>query len=594
MRYIYLLPFICFVLLSTSCLSVSVELDENVEERSRDVMLADMHSLMEEEEYVQVYALTQAFQQRGIFSESEMQPFVDNSLGSLQQSFTDAQREGDIANMERVYASLSTISEHANISINMTEREFIRIQRKHYIEQNNIPLLCLNLKEEDDLDYLSDTELQEYAEYCAGHHYTDLLTEMLAIMDARNIAYPESYHNPEEFLPERMIRGTVTIWVDKGTNIEQGIGYQDAALGAGFFIDYRGYILTNYHVIETEVDPEYDDYSRLYILTSDNPDQLVPAKVVSYDKMMDLALLKTEIKPAFVFPLQESSSTKVGDAVIALGSPIGLYNTATSGIISSLARDILPFGNVLQFDAAVYPGNSGGPLIDSAGRLIGVVFAGVGSVEGLNFAIPTAWVQDSLHKLYQEENVEHPWLGIAVVQEAGKLRTVYIAPHSPAALLLVQPNDVLLSINGVAISDLQGVQSLLAKLQTKSIISTHWQRGQDEYELFLMTASRPQNPIELALKFQPVDFILPPLFGVETDVIRRKRREVHLVITKVHAGSSADFSGYQINDELTVQGWELDKNTEHIFLTVLSRQRRDAFLERRLMLRLSLNRNVFL
>lgn len=123
-----------------------------------------------------------------------------------------------------------------------------------------------------------------------------------AAMKAQGFAVPASVDtDPAPSFP-RMISGTVTILVDRGIKVEKGVGFADRVIGSGFFIDKRGYILTNHHVIESEVDPKYKGYSRLFIRLSESPaGERIPAKVVGYDKTLDLALIKTEITPEYVF-----------------------------------------------------------------------------------------------------------------------------------------------------------------------------------------------------------------------------------------------------------------------------------------------------
>ena len=176
----------------------------------------------------------------------------------------------------------------------------------------------------------------------------------------------------------------VTIWVDRGIKVQNGAGYADIIIGSGFFIDERGYIITNHHVIDSMVNPKYEGYSRLYIKLYDDPDTKIPAKVIGYDQVLDLALLKTEITPKYVMKLGSSKNLQIGDKVSAIGTPLGLEGTFTSGIISSFDRKLLSLGNVIQIDAAVNSGNSGGPLIDSSLNVSAVVFAGMMQSQGLN------------------------------------------------------------------------------------------------------------------------------------------------------------------------------------------------------------------
>ena len=147
------------------------------------------------------------------------------------------------------------------------------------------------------------------------------------------------------------IAGTVTVWVDLGIKVHGGMGYADRVIGSGFFIDERGYLITNYHVIADVVDPKYEGYGKVYIKLAGDEENRIPAKIIGWDKTHDLALLKTEVKPPYVFSLGSSSDLKSGDRVYAIGSPLGLESTLTSGVVSSTNRKIFTTGSVLQIDA---------------------------------------------------------------------------------------------------------------------------------------------------------------------------------------------------------------------------------------------------
>ena len=176
--------------------------------------------------------------------------------------------------------------------------------------------------------------------------------------------------------PAQVLKACVTVWVDRGIRMERGVGSPDIVIGSAFFIEKNGYLLTNYHVIASEVDPEFEGYSKLYIRPGNNYQEKIPAKVVAWDQSFDLALLKVEIDAPAVVSLTSIDSIKSGTRVMAFGSPGGLENTVTAGITSNLNRRLLPMGGVMQIDASVNPGNSGGPLFTVDGDFIGIVFAG--------------------------------------------------------------------------------------------------------------------------------------------------------------------------------------------------------------------------
>jgi len=159
----------------------------------------------------------------------------------------------------------------------------------------------------------------------------------------------------------------------------------------------------------------------------------IPAKVVGYDKAFDLALIKTEITPDYVFGGWSGQTLTPGDRIFAIGSPAGLEKTITSGIISAMGRRLLQVGDSMQVDVPLNPGNSGGPLLDEKGDVIGIVFAGMQQFPGLNFAVPYNWVEKALPALFKGGAAVHPWLGMAVAETEKGLEVIYTVPDEPAA-----------------------------------------------------------------------------------------------------------------------------------------------------------------
>lgn len=272
----------------------------------------------------------------------------------------------------------------------------------------------------------------------------------------------------------KMMKGTVTVWVDRGMTIEKGLGRADRMIGSGFFIDANGYLITNYHVIQSEVDPEYEGYSRVYIKRAENPTVRIPAKVVGWDTIFDLALLKTEINPEVYFQLGSSEDLNIGSRIYAIGSPAGLEQTLTSGIVSAQNRRLLSLGSVLQIDAPVNHGSSGGPIIDEAGRVQAIVFAGLERNEGLNFAIPVELLRLILPQLYAGGETVHAWMSCYGVsakespqQDAGT-ELVYAVPGSSASV--IPAGAVITHLNGRAVPTLEALQSDLMRLSAGTIV----------------------------------------------------------------------------------------------------------------------------
>jgi S1-C subfamily serine protease len=214
--------------------------------------------------------------------------------------------------------------------------------------------------------------------------------------------------------------GVVYIEADGVTDTQQQLGpfggppSQGTATGSGFVLDTDGHILTNAHVVDGA------DAVRVTIGEGTDP---VDAKVVGADPSSDIALLDAEADPSDLHPLPfgQSKDLAVGDPVVAIGNPLGLDHTATSGIVSALGRTIdSPNGfsitNAIQTDASINPGNSGGPLIDGAGDVVGVTSqiataGGEGSI-GIGFAVPAETANEVVQDLLDDGKVSQPFLGL--------------------------------------------------------------------------------------------------------------------------------------------------------------------------------------
>ena len=179
-----------------------------------------------------------------------------------------------------------------------------------------------------------------------------------------------------------------------------------SSVGSGVIIDRKGHILTNHHVIK--------DANLIEVLFAKNKIK-VTAKVVGSDPLTDLALLQVSSKyTKHALDLGDSDRLEVGDVVLAIGNPFGYAHTVTSGIISAKGRVIGtgPYDNFLQTDAAIHPGNSGGPLIDMRGRVIGINTAVSADGPGIGFAIPINAAKRVVKDLVAHGKVRRPWMGI--------------------------------------------------------------------------------------------------------------------------------------------------------------------------------------
>ena len=276
-----------------------------------------------------------------------------------------------------------------------------------------------------------------------------------------------------------------------------------SSLGSGFIIDSSGLIVTNNHVIANA--------EQVTVTLSD--DTTLQAEVIGRDPVTDLALLKVEPKaPLPAATWGDSNKTRVGDWVLAIGNPFGLGGTVTSGIISATARDIhsSPYDDFLQTDASINRGNSGGPMFNLSGEVIGIntaIFSPSGGSIGIGFAVPSALARPIIEQLKATGKVERGWIGARIqpvtdeIAEAvglDKSRGAMIGavdPSSPAAQAKLQPGDVILSYDGKPIDRSRQLPRLVADTPPETPVKLMvWRDGKETEVELKIAAFNPNRP----------------------------------------------------------------------------------------------------
>jgi S1-C subfamily serine protease len=381
--------------------------------------------------------------------------------------------------------------------------------------------------------------------------------------------------------PRDMIKGVVTVMVDHGLRIEKGRSSPEWVLGSAFFVDASGLMITNYHVISSEVDPAYEGYSRMYIRLGDTTSARIPAKVIGWDKAMDLALIKAEYKPEYVFSIVDRVIPRVGDTVLAIGSPGGLEKTVTSGIVSALGRRFLQIGDVIQIDAAVNQGNSGGPVVDTLGRLVGIVFAGIGQFQGLNFAIPAERLAAALPAMIKGGKAQRPWLGIALSETPSGAEIIYTAPSTPAADHQISEGTIINSINGETVMTSWG--ELIPAMQDRLFSSRPGElviiETSDGKRSVMMTVPRPDVPLAEAARVDSRERLLAPLFGLILAPSLDRAFSSNYLVKKVVRGSIADEAGLSEHDPVSIRGFRVFKDDGYALIEINVKKRRMGYLE---------------
>jgi S1-C subfamily serine protease len=398
---------------------------------------------------------------------------------------------------------------------------------------------------------------------------------------------------PADSTPEQWLKGTATVVVNKGLKVENGSSQPDIVIGSGFFVSADGYLLTNHHVIESEVEPGSSPSSRLSIRLPGSKGERLPARVVGWDRNLDLALLKTEYKPEFVFSLGQGPDPVPGQRLQALGSPGGLESTLTEGIVSAVQRPLLAVGEVLQIDVAVNPGNSGGPLVDSRGRVVGVVFAGIREFQGVNFAIPASLVRKILPRLQEGGRAVLPWIGVGLMEDPQGLEIVYVTPRSPADWAGMQVGDRLLGVAGVPVKELVDAQVRLLDFGTDAVVPFDLLRDGKPLRLWSTLAQRPDFPLQEAAMDDLTGRVMPVAFGLVVDDtgqgIDRSFR-----VKKVWPGTAAEQLGLAENDPLTVLDWVADKKNKMLITRWKFKRRLGGYLESYVQLATPFSSRLFL
>jgi serine protease Do len=260
-------------------------------------------------------------------------------------------------------------------------------------------------------------------------------------------------------------------------------------MGSGFIVDADGYVVTNHHVIEHA--------EEIQVILNDG--ERYDAELVGSDSKTDLAVLKIDADEPLPFArFGDSDSTRIGDWVIAIGNPFGLGGTATTGIVSARGRDIHsgPFDDFLQIDAPINQGNSGGPLFDLSGRVIGIntaIYSPNGGNVGIGFAIPAKQATPIIEQLKTSGRIERAWLGVQIqavtdeiaeglgLDESRGALVASVVAGSPAEKAGLRAGDVILGFNGEDIDNVKDLTRRVAAASTEDESTIEiWRSGDRE------------------------------------------------------------------------------------------------------------------
>jgi serine protease Do len=312
------------------------------------------------------------------------------------------------------------------------------------------------------------------------------------------------------------------------------------AIGSGFVIDPEGYIITNAHVVtgaqrvQIVVPEGMSDGSLQAILSART--NIVPARVVGVAKDIDLAVLKVDNVKLGALSLAPYRNIRQGEVVLAFGSPEGLRNTVTFGVVSSVARQIDPDSPMvyIQTDAPINPGNSGGPLVNVDGDVVGIntfILSQSGGNEGLGFAIPSSVINVAYQQLRKFGHIHHTQIGVGlqtispVLAAALNLPRSYgvivsdVLPESPAMAAGVRVGDILLTIEGRIADSVPFVSFRLMSVSTGAKVHLEVLRNKERLAFDIPVVEPPHEMDQIASLADPEKNLVRPLgiIGLEID-----------------------------------------------------------------------------
>jgi len=304
-------------------------------------------------------------------------------------------------------------------------------------------------------------------------------------------------------------------------NRGQLLGVQRGS-GSGVVLDSEGYIITNAHVVSGArriqvALPQTDGQSRSILR---GPGRLVGAQLVGTDRETDLAVLKVQERGLPVLPLGDSDELRSGQLVLAFGSPLGLESSVTMGVVSAVARQLRPEDPMIyvQTDAPINPGSSGGALVDSQGRVVGIntlIFSQSGGNEGVGFAAPSNIVRNVYEQIRAHGRVRRGEIGVraqtlssVLAAGLGLSRTsgvvlADVTPGGPGAAVGLQAGDVVLALDGKPMENGRQLRVNLYGRRVGDTVTLEIARGDQTLTVQVAVAERPGNPARLAFLSSP-------------------------------------------------------------------------------------------
>ena len=341
---------------------------------------------------------------------------------------------------------------------------------------------------------------------------------------------------------------------------------KSSALGSGFIIDEKGIVITNNHVIQDAED----------IIVRVNGDKEYKAKVLGADPLMDIAVLQLETDEKFIpVAFGDSDKARIGDWVIAIGNPFGLGGTVTAGIISARNRSIglSRYEDFIQTDASINSGNSGGPLFDMEGNVIGIntaILGRSGSI-GIGFSIPSNSANVVIDQLIEFGETKRGWLGVRIqdvtkeiadvedLVEARGALVASVAENSPSDNAGIKAGDIILEFNGVKINQMKELPAIVAKTKVgKKVKVKIWRNKKEILKNVILGRLETSDDFKVSEKKEPKEKEIKEIESLKISVRVLNKDDIKsrklpnqitgLLVTKIENDSPLKNTTLMVND----------------------------------------------
>jgi serine protease Do len=343
--------------------------------------------------------------------------------------------------------------------------------------------------------------------------------------------------------------------------------WKEKSLGSGVIVSADGYIVTNNHVVEKADEIKVTLVDR----------RVFKGKIVGADPKADIAMIRIDADNLPVLKWGDSDKLQVGEFVLAIGSPYGLSNTVTMGIISAVGRanvGIADYEDFIQTDAAINPGNSGGPLVNVKGELIGIntaIFSRTGGYQGIGFAVPSNMVRLVMDQLIQKGKVTRGWIGVTIQELTPELAQEFglknargalvsdVVKGSPAAKAGITRGDVIVEFNGKEVKDVSGLRNMVAESKTGHDGTLNVLRAGKEFKVEVKIIEMPRDAAEVMPSSLPDDSDAKALTGLAVmdlskEIVKQlgfDKGEKGVVVVRIDPGSPADDAEIKKGDVIT-------------------------------------------